>query len=188
MRLSYIIFILTALGCSHRTTSSVHISNDNQFGDIADGLPDKSELTTLKNSAGQVTAQGECAVYNGKVTNIKVGHWKEFYENGNVRVEGQYKIGSYIECCTAGACRQFYFYRTGQWRYFNSAGILNYELEFTPETLTINTNCEGGDKLIFGLVKSIPIKYWNKLTTDNVYELQKISFRDNTSGTVTTHL
>jgi hypothetical protein len=34
--------------------------------------------------------------------------------------------------------------------------------------------------LVFGLIKSIPIKYWAKLTTDEIYELQKISFVDYT--------
>jgi hypothetical protein len=177
MRFPIITLALMVLGCSHWTTSKVYIADDNQFGNISDGLPDKTHAITIKNSAGQITAQGEIAVYNGKDTHIKVGPWKEFYENGNVKTEGYYKIGSYIDCCTAGVCRQFYFYRTGQWRYFDSAGQLKYELEFTPETLKVDTNCEGGDKLIFGLVKSIPLKYRNRVTADDIYELQKGIFQ-----------
>src|SRR5882724_229062 len=106
MRLSFIISLLTILSCSPRTTSTVYISYDKQFGDITDGLPDNSDLTTIKNEQGQITAQGQISVFEGKPTEIRVGLWKEFYENGIVKVEGQYKIGSYIQCCTGGPCRQ----------------------------------------------------------------------------------
>jgi len=188
MRLGFIFIILTIVSCSPKTTARVYIDNDNLFGDITDGYPDRSGLTTYKNSAGQILAQGQCAVSGNDTTELRVGLWKEFYENRNVKIEGSYKIGSYVDCCFAGPCRSFYFYKVGQWKYYNSAGELDYEIEFTPATLRIDTRCEGGDTLIFGLIKTIPVKYWSKLTADKVYELQKISVRYRDSFGTTTYI
>ena len=187
MRVGFILLLLTMLGCSHRTTSKIFIEYDKQFGDISDGYPDEAKASTIKNSLGQVIAQGPTAVHNGQQTVIKIGTWKEFYENGNIKSFGEYKIGSFIDCCVGGACRSFYSYRIGLWRYFDINGSPDYEVEFSPETLKINTRCEGGDKLIFGLIKSIPIKYWGKLSTDKIYELQKIIVRDSSAFGTTTY-
>lgn len=171
--------------CSPRATSFVPIENDKLFGDITDGLPDKDSRVTIKNETGQIIAEGQCAVYNKTTTNIRVGSWTEFHDNGKIKTQGQYKIGTYIECCVGGYCRAFYFYRTGQWKYFDSKGNIEYELEFTPEKLKVDTRC-GDDTLTFGLIKNIPIKYWDSLTTDKVYEMQKIAFKDRDSvGTST---
>jgi len=186
MKLRLTIFLLIVLSCSHRTTTFTVIENDKLFGDISDGLPDKYSPVTLKNTNGQIFAEGQCAQYDDRVTNIKVGNWKEYYENGTIRNEGQYKIGTYIDCCVGGYCRAFYFYRTGLWKYFDSKGTLEYELEYKSERLKVDTRC-GGDTLTYGLIKLIPIKYWDKLTTDKIYELQKISFKDSDSNGTTTY-
>jgi len=141
------------------------------------GFISKPEKETMKVGAFSISLS---------VKDLKAS--KEFYENRNVKIEGSYKIGSYVDCCFAGPCRSFYFYKVGQWKYYNSAGELDYEIEFTPATLRIDTRCEGGDTLIFGLIKTIPVKYWSKLTADKVYELQKISVRYRDSFGTTTYI
>jgi len=120
-------------------------------------------------------SSGKYAVTTDKqLSNIKTGQWKQYYENGQLKSEGNYKISSYLNCCVGGACREYYSYKDGLWKYYSEKGILEYELEFTPSKLHVDTNCEGGDSVNFGIIKTIPLKYKGALTPDKVFELQKV--------------
>ena len=186
MKVHFLIVLVAVLGCSPATTPQLAVQDNNKFGDITDGLPDQTQIISIKDELGQLTAQGQVAVFEQKPTDIRVGLWKEFFRDGKVRNEGHYKIGSYLQCCPGGTCRQFYYYLTGAWQYFDPNGLLTFAVNFEPEILSISTLCEGGDKLVFGLIKSIPLTSQNrKLTTDEIYELQKITFADQILGTWT---
>ena len=152
--------------------------NDERYGDISDGLPDKDTVIEIKYDNGKIQGIGKMAVYDSTVSDLRIGHWKEYNEEGILKREGNYKLGSYIQCCFSGACRQFYFYRDGIWKYYNDKGILSYEMEFEPSELHIDTSCQGGDELIFGLVKNIPLKYVGIITPDLIYENQKIEMKE----------
>ena len=90
------------------------------------------------------------------------------------RKKESYSLGMYQQCCYSGACAQYYFYRTGLWKFYDGEGCIDYELEFEPSELHITTNCEGGDELIFGLVKSVPLDYMDKVTANMIFESQKV--------------
>ncbi len=159
------------------------IPSYNPFGDISDGLPDIDSTVTFLDNKGKRIEEGRCAVSDWIVSNIKVGLWREYHENGKVKSQGDYRISYYEDCCLDVPCTVFYYYRFGQWRYFNSNGDLDYELEFKPEKMWTSTRCNKIDTLVFGLVKNIPTQYVEKVTYDKISELQKIIYRD-TLGTI----
>ena len=159
--------------------SNYYIQDDNLYGDLKNGIPTNDTLVELKYTNGKLKGQGNFAVAEDEVSILRFGLWKEYDENGILKAEGNYKIGSYLDCCTAGLCRAFYYYRTGEWKYFDEKGVFDFSLNYVPIEHLVDTNCEGGDKLLFGIVKDIPIELWGKITFDKIYELQKISFSKN---------
>lgn len=158
--------------------------NYGRYGDISDGLPDKDTLVSKCNDKEILTGIGKMALDGKEISNLKAGHWKEYNSNGILKREGSYKIGSYIQCCFAGPCNQYYHYRSGIWKYYDDDGLLSYELEFVPSKIHIITSCEGGDDLLFGLVERIPLKYDNIVTTDTIVKHQKVEM-DHETGTIT---
>ena len=153
---------------------SVHILNDNIYGDISDGLPDNFSSIEVKNRKGNVIGIGNVAYRDNEPTDLRVGYWKEYNENGRLEKEGTYKLGSYVQCCFGGPCSQYYYYRTGLWKFYNPDGSINYELVFKPSEIHIDTNCEGGDKILFGIVDSIPLEYIDKVSANTIFESQKV--------------
>jgi hypothetical protein len=153
---------------------------DNElYGNLEDGYPEKDTLTDITNEKGNIIGIGRMAIHEKNISDLKIGNWKEYDESGILISEGNYKIGSFLDCCMGGVCKSFYSYRDGAWKYYSKNGDLKYELNFTPTKLKVDTRCEGGDELIFGLIKDIPLKYINELNADKLYELQKISIKDN---------
>ena len=98
-------------------------------------------------------------------------------ENGKLESEGSYKLSSYLQCCAGGPCWQYYFYRTGTWKYYDESENLLYELDFKPEKVHLDTSCEGGYELIFGLVNEIPGQYDKIVTTDTIVKRQKVKMK-----------
>ncbi|MEJ8804212.1 toxin-antitoxin system YwqK family antitoxin [Pontibacter sp. H249] len=169
--IAFLLFVLAS--CSPKTY--VFVGNEHRFGDLSDGLPDLDSTATTYYEGGSIKFEGKYAVTLDKqLSNIKAGEWKQYYENGQLKSEGNYKISSYLNCCVSGACREYYSYKDGLWKYYSEKGILEYEVEFKPDKLHVNTNCEGGDSVTFGIVKTIPLKYKGTLTPDNIFELQKV--------------
>jgi hypothetical protein len=107
---------------------------------------------------------------------LKFNSWKEFDSDGILSAEGNYKISSFIDCGMGGAFRAFYYYRIGKWKYYKKNGDLDFALDFVPKEHFVDTRCEGGDKMIFGIVETIPLEYWDRVNANKIYELQKISF------------
>lgn len=156
---------------------SIYILNDNIYGDITDGLPDESRGIEIRNKQGKVIGVGKVAFQKNKSTNLRVGYWKEYYQNGTIEKEGTYKLGSYVQCCYGGACAQYYYYRTGLWKFYDTDGNISHELVFEPSEIHIDTNCEGGDNLLFGIVESIPLNYLDKVSADMIFESQKVKIK-----------
>ncbi|WP_194768789.1 hypothetical protein [Tamlana sp. I1] len=150
-----------------------NISNNKLYGVLIDGIPEKDTIVELKKD-GILLGKGAVAISKYGVSNLKVGYWKEYSEYGTLKMEGNYKLGSYISCCTSGQCRSFYYYRSGLWKIYDENGELKYELTFEPTELHIDTTCMRGDKLLFGIIKEIPFKYKIDLTSDKIFELQRI--------------
>lgn len=180
-----IIFSSFIFSCATKNVSNseFYIQDDNLYGDLKIGIPTNDTLVELKYTNGKLKGQGKLAVAKDEVSILKFGLWKEYDENGILKAEGNYKIDSYLDCCTAGLCRAFYYYRTGEWKYFDDQGVFDFSLNYVPTEHLVDTNCEGGDKLLFGVVKNIPLQLWGKITFDKIYELQKISFSNNSLTT-----
>ncbi|MEP3209739.1 MAG: hypothetical protein ABJN95_11140 [Maribacter sp.] len=177
-------FFLAIVNNTYGQWTSENSDNYGRYGDISDGLPDKDTLVTKCNDKEILTGIGKIALDGKELSNLKAGHWKEYNSNGILKREGNYKIGSYIQCCFAGPCNQYYHYKSGIWKYYDDEGSLSYELEFVPSKIHIVTSCEGGDDLLFGLVENIPIEYDDIVTTDTIVKHQKVEM-DHEIGTIT---
>jgi hypothetical protein len=180
-----ILFIVSALvSCSQKTY--VHVDNEYLYGDLTDGLPERDSLVAEYYENGSIKATGRYAVSKeGRLSDLKVGEWIEYWSNGQIKNKGKYKIGSYLNCCIGGLCRNFLFYRYGHWKYYTEDGELKYGIEYIPTKHHINTNCEGGDSVTFGLIKNIPLELQQTLTADKVFDLQKIKVNEGYGASAT---
>ncbi|MDP2160197.1 MAG: hypothetical protein Q8K02_06925 [Flavobacterium sp.] len=86
------------------------------------------------------------------LTGLRIGFWNEFYENGQLKESGNYKLDSYKQCCTAGLCDEFYSYKFGEWLYYHQNGKLKAKGIYKIGTKNRNTSCEGGAEINFGFV------------------------------------
>jgi hypothetical protein len=169
----YILIIFFQCQFTFGQENGIYISDDKQYGELKNGLPERDSIIELTHNE-IIIGKGALAISKKGISNLKVGYWKEYYGNGILKMEGNYLLGSYVNCGMGGAYRAFHYYRNGLWKFYNVKGKLNYELTFEPTELHINTTCEGGDKLLFGVIKDIPLKYLGDLTSDKVFELQKV--------------
>ena len=166
----------------------IYISDNELYGNLKNGLPEKDTIVEVKKDE-IILEKGALAISKkyGK-SDLRVGYWKEYSENGTLKMEGNYKLSSYIGCGVGGPFRAFNYYRTGLWKIYDNSGELKYELNFEPTELHINTSCKGGDKLLFGIIKEVPLKYWGDLTSDKIFELQKIRTENEYSTEIWTPL
>ncbi|TAI46950.1 hypothetical protein [Flagellimonas allohymeniacidonis] len=172
-----IAFFLLQSQISFAQEGAIYIADNKLYGKLKNGLPKKDTIIELKKD-GVLVGKGAVAVSKNGVSDLKVGYWKEYTENGTLKMQGNYRLGSYVSCCMGGACRSFYYYRAGPWKIYDGKGELKYELTFEPTELHIETTCEGGDKLLFGIIKEIPVKYWSDLTSEKIFELQRLRTED----------
>jgi hypothetical protein len=180
-----LILIIMTFGCGTKNLhqNQIFIESDKLYGELEEGIPEKDTLVELKNKKGTIIGIGKMAVADNNVSDLKFNLWKEYDSNGILTAEGNYKISSFIDCGMGGEFRAFYYYRIGKWKYFKKNGELDFILDFVPKEHHVNTRCEGGDKMIFGIVDTIPLKYWDRVTANKIYELQKISYSDSYSIT-----
>ena len=180
-----LILIILTFGCGTKNLQQnrVYIQDEKLYGELANGLPAKDTLIELKNKTGTVSGIGEMAGSKNNVSDLKCGFWKEYDSDGILKAEGNYKISSFIECSVGGAISAYYYYRIGEWKYFKKNGELDFALDFVPKMHHIDTRCQGGDKMIFGIIETIPLDYWSKVDANKIYELQKISFTDSYTTT-----
>lgn len=179
MRVTSLIAILSVVAISCGRKTYVYIGNEQRFGNLYDGLPDRDSTVTELYKSGIIKSEGKYAITDDSLlSNLKSGNWKGYYDNGQLKSEGGYKVSSYLNCCIDGPCREYYSYKDGLWKYFNEKGGVEYEVEFLPTHLHVNTTCDGGDSLIFGLISAVPLKYSASLTPDTVFELQKVKVED----------
>jgi len=105
-------------------------------------------------SKNRKTESGKYAKFNdGETSRYKIGIWKEYYDNGQIKEEGKYLIGRYVQCCLSGPCLRYYNYKVGKWKYYYQNGILELEGNYKIKKLWIDTNC-GGDYIKYGVLDS----------------------------------
>ena len=127
---------------------------------------------------------------NGKVKNVvntdsltglRIGFWNEFYENGQLKESGNYKLDSYKQCCVAGLCDEFYSYKFGEWVYYHQNGKLRAKGIYKIGKKNRNTSCEGGAEINFGFVNE-NWKFYNengneiKPNSNDIAEIEKSSY------------
>jgi hypothetical protein len=175
--ITFILIILT-FGCGTKNLQQnrIYFQDEKLYGELENGIPENDTLIELKNKKGTVIGIGKMAVADNNVSDLKFNSWKEFDSDGILSAEGNYKISSFIDCGMGGAFRAFYYYRIGKWKYYKKNGDLDFALDFVPKEHFVDTRCEGGDKMIFGIVETIPLEYWDRVNANKIYELQKISF------------
>lgn len=165
-------------GCGTKNLhqNRIYIQDDKLYGELENGVPESDTLIELKNKIGTVIGVGKMAVADSAVSDLKFNLWKEYDLDGVLSAEGNYKIGSFIDCGMGGAFRAFYYYRIGKWKYYKKNGELDFVLDFVPQEHFVDTRCEGGDKMTFGIVETIPMEYWERVSANKIFELQKIAF------------
>jgi len=180
-----IIIIILTFGCGTKNLhqNRIYIQDDRLYGELENGIPEKDTLIELKNKKGIVIGIGKMAVSDNNASDLKFNLWKEYNSDGILLAEGNYKISSFIDCGMGGAFRAYYYYRFGEWKYFKKNGELDFVLDFIPKEHHVDTRCEGGDKMIFGIVENISLEYWNRITANKIFELQKISFSNSYATT-----
>ncbi len=178
---SFIIILLLSYLFKMITVQAQDFSDKNLYGKLNNGLPKRTTSVEIKHK-DVVIGVGNVAVSKHGVSNLRVGYWKEYSENGTLKMEGNYKLSSYINCGIVGHVSIFYYYRDGLWKIYDDQGKLKYELTFSPSEFHINTSCEGGDRLLFGIVKQIPLKYWGQLTSQELFQLQQLKITDDSFG------
>lgn len=105
-------------------------------------------------SKNKKTESGKYAKFNdGETSQYKIGLWKEYYENGQIKEEGKYLIGRYVQCCFSGHCLRYYNYKVGKWKYYYQNGTLELDGDYSIKKLWIDTNC-GGDYIKYGILDS----------------------------------
>ena len=118
------------------------IDNEKFFG--------KDSLITKYFDNGNIKAKGNYAIdIFGKVSNIKIGKWTDFYSNGTIKSVGEFQISSYLDCGVAGLERIFYNFKIGEWIYYNHDSTIEAKGTYKIIKTKIDTRCEGGDSLTF---------------------------------------
>jgi len=113
--------------------------------------PPQTKMIVDHYKNGQIKSVGEEDV-RFKDFQFRIGHWKEFYENGQLRESGNYELGTYKQCCTLGICDAFYSYKIGEWTYYHPNGQLKAKGTYEIGTKHKKTSCQGGDEINFGYV------------------------------------
>ena len=84
-------------------------------------------------------------------TQLKIGRFVEFYRSGAVKSTGNYEISSYIDCGIAGYEREFYNFKDSTWTYYFENRKVQAKGKYAVIKTKIETRCEGGDSLIYGI-------------------------------------
>ncbi|GAA4306370.1 hypothetical protein [Nibribacter koreensis] len=167
----------------------IAIYNQDLYGSLENGIPSNSRTGNHYFQDGTLKATGSYAVsFKNEKSELKTGLWKEYYAGGRLQREGHYKIGSYLGCGAGGLQAEYYHYKDGLWKYYDESGELRFEVEFEPTKLHFDTNCEGGDNLIYGLIKNVPLGNKEQLSPDSIFSLQKEKIEDGSFTVILTPL
>jgi hypothetical protein len=185
MKFFSITLIVLITSCTPRTTPYTPISDQYVYGTIATNIPERDSLVVTLGINGDTSSIGRYAVTEkGHLSRLKTGHWKEYCQSGNLKEEGEYKLGSLQDCCTGGPCMTYYHYKVGNWKYYNEGGKLVYEITYQPILLSVKTRCKDGEKVIFGVIKDVwRLNYLHNLSPDAIFNLQKVELEDDDFGT-----
>ena len=119
---------------------------------------------------------------NGEISSLRIGECTSYYDNGRIRDSGEYQIGSYVQCCTGGACKQYYNYKVGTWKYYYPDGSRQATVIYETNKYPVETNCQGGDVAVFGKINLDRSQFWNaegmmiNPSNQTITELETVSY------------
>ena len=102
--------------------------------------------------SGQLKSIGPVAEEHREFSEYRIGYWHEFYENGQLKSSGNYKLDTFIQCCYDGPCDWYYSYKYGEWKYYYDNGKLKAKGTYQIIKKQEDTSCQGGDQINFGTV------------------------------------
>lgn len=149
---------------------------------IKSEVPPENIITEYYES-GEIKSVGTIDDFHKEFNNYRIGFWKEYYRNGNLKSTGNYKLDTYTQCCTGELCDGFYSYKYGEWNYYYDNGKLKAKGKYRIGKKHKQTNCEGGDMIKFGFVTDSWNFYNSKGKSINpsqkyINEIEKLSFID----------
>lgn len=101
---------------------------------------------------GNTLLLSDVDIYTKKVSKIRNGYWHEFYENGQLKEFGIYKLDIYKFCGPGGLDVGKYSYKIGEWVYFDVNGNIRAKGEYKIGKKNIGNSCNGGYNINFGFV------------------------------------
>ncbi|MBE0391532.1 hypothetical protein [Flavobacterium sp. PL002] len=120
-------------------------------------------------------------VNTDSLSGLRIGFWNEFYENGQLKESGNYKLDSYKQCCVTGLCYEFYSYKFGEWIYYHQNGKTKAKGTYKIGKKNRDTSCENGAEINFGFV-TVKWKFYDEENNErhpnarDVTEIEKSSY------------
>ena len=104
-------------------------------------------MTQIYDSAKKTKERGLVVLYRDwSKTSLRTGRWKIFSFSNTLLAEGDFSVGTYIQCCFSGPCAQSYNYKSGNWQYFYPGGQPKAAGTYSIDSMTIHTSC-GPEKI-----------------------------------------
>ena len=123
------------------------------FCQIDNRPPNFKNLDTIYNKKDKSFAVGSFSKskdFKGDVNK----YWKEFYNTGELKAEGELIAKSFTQCCIDGPCEMPYLYKVGFWKYYYKNGKIKSKGNYETQIYNFPTSCEGGDDIVIQKVNS----------------------------------
>ena len=175
--MKYLFYLLMFFVITNCKTASVPISQINKTETFVEHY-ENGEIKTIGNT---IILPEDTDNYSKKYIKIRSGFWHEFYENGQLKESGNYKLDNYKICSIAGLADMQYSYKIGEWCYFYSNGNLKAKGIYKIGKKNIENSCEGGYDINFGSVTDDWEFFDNKgnkipSTKEIINEIEKSSY------------
>jgi hypothetical protein len=133
----------------------IYIDFDKKFKMANDKFAGNDTLILKHDTDSIIKSKGKYAIDSeNKVSDLRFGEWFAYYENGNIKETGFFAIASYLDCGIGGLERSFYNYKIGKWTYYFENGKVSATGDYQTIKTLIDTRCEGGDSLVFGVINN----------------------------------
>ncbi|UKN03482.1 hypothetical protein K6119_08140 [Paracrocinitomix mangrovi] len=141
----------------------------NQFNNIDSSITFYVEQDTIIDSSGIQWIGNIILDPFNQFNDARIGKWKSYYSNGQLRSEGSFDLGAFNFCQFAGPSIVGYYYKSGSWTYFYDNGQVKAKGTYTRIFEKINFNC--GEDAVFVESLNETWQYWDE--NGNTIELNE---------------
>lgn len=128
---------------------------------VSSGCTGDSILYVDSNSLGVISETGSLILDTcSRESKLKIGIWKTYYQNGQIKSKGAYEIERYIFCGFV-PYTSYRSYKIGEWSYWYANGKLKAKGEYKLTNVKIKNNCRGGAKLKVPKIKRRMWTFWD---------------------------